>query len=396
MTIFFLLRAVVTLDRFEYCTANLQPNESYLLRSYNIKLYDGDNKTSYENGELILTSHRLIWHLPGTSQYLALYLSYIVYIEEEKSNGFVFSKTKRLNLYLLEPPASRAAGPSSTSSFNYVKLGFKDKLDEDFVSTLRQALQEKKWEVTRSGQVVETKPSIKLRAGIVGIERGIKEKQKATDESISVAFQDLNKLMVMANNMVSLSKNISTKIREKQGDITDDETVKFKTYLLSLGIEDPVTRDAFNDESDYFRKLSHEIAQIIEQPLTEVGGLMALTDVYCRVNRARGLELLSPEDFLRGCNMLHKFNLPVVLRQFDSGVKVLQLVSHSDEVVVESTKNLLRENKFLTAEDLARVVGISVILAKERLTTTEKFGQACRDESIEGLRFYFNRFLEDE
>lgn len=56
-------------------------------------------------------------------------------------------------------------------------------------------------------------PNIKLRTGIVGIERGIQEKQKATDESISKAFQDLSKLMDMAKDMVNLSKNISQKIR---------------------------------------------------------------------------------------------------------------------------------------------------------------------------------------
>jgi len=55
--------------------------------------------------------------------------------------------------------------------------------------------------------------NVKLRTGIVGIERGIQEKQKATDESISKAFQDLSKLMDMAKDMVSLSKNISQKIR---------------------------------------------------------------------------------------------------------------------------------------------------------------------------------------
>ena len=47
----------------------------------------------------------------------------------------------------------------------------------------------------------------------MGIERGIQEKQKATDESISKAFQDLSKLMNMAKDMVDLSKNISQKIR---------------------------------------------------------------------------------------------------------------------------------------------------------------------------------------
>jgi len=47
----------------------------------------------------------------------------------------------------------------------------------------------------------------------VGIERGINEKQRATDESISAAFQDLNRLMGMAKDMVALSRSISSKIR---------------------------------------------------------------------------------------------------------------------------------------------------------------------------------------
>ena len=32
------------------------------------------------------------------------------------------------------------------------------------------------------------------------------------------------------------------KKQEKQGEVSDDETVQFKSYLLSLGISDPVTR----------------------------------------------------------------------------------------------------------------------------------------------------------
>ncbi len=381
------------MDRFEYSGANLQPNESYNLRSYHVTLYDGDNKTPFENGEVILTSHRLIWCLPGTSTYLSLHLKYVVYIEEEKSTAFSLSKSRKVDLYLMDPPPTRNPGPAASSSFNFVKLSFKDKFDPDFVPTLRHALQHKKWESDVPQKKPE--PTIRPRTGIVGIERGLEEKQKATNESISVAFQDLSKLMVMAKDMVNLSRNISAKIREKQGDITDDETVKFKSYLLSLGVDDPVTRDTFQSESQYFKELASEICQIIETPLTEVGGIMALTDVYCRVNRARGLHLLSPEDFLSGCKMLEKMKLPVILRQFDSGVKVLQMASHSDEVVAEDTRNLLNQSVFLTAEDLAKILGISVILAKERLITTEKFGKACRDESIEGLRFYTNRFLED-
>jgi ESCRT-II complex subunit VPS36 len=56
----------------------------------------------------------------------------------------------------------------------------------------------------------------------------------------------------------------------------------------------------------------------------------------------------------------------------------------------------LEEQGSLTAEELAQTLGISVLLARERLLTTEKHGQGCRDESIEGFRFYPNRFLQGE
>lgn len=64
---------------------------------------------------------------------------------------------------------------------------------------------------------------------------------------------------------------------------------------------------------------------------------MSLADVYCRVNRARGLELLSPEDLLNACQILEKLALPVRLRQFDSGVMVLQLQSHDDKTIIIAT-----------------------------------------------------------
>lgn len=69
---------------------------------------------------------------------------------------------------------------------------------------------------------------------------------------------------------------------------------------------------------------------------------MALTDVYCRVNRARGLELLSPEDLLNACRQLSLLNMPIVLRIFDSGVMVLQTQTHSDFEVAESLAELVQ------------------------------------------------------
>lgn len=57
--------------------------------------------------------------------------------------------------------------------------------------------------------------------------------------------------------------------------------------------------------------------------------MITLTDAYCRVNRARGLELLSPEDLLNACNgFSSEPNIPLRLHTFETtGVSVIQLVS---------------------------------------------------------------------
>lgn len=68
---------------------------------------------------------------------------------------------------------------------------------------------------------------------------------------------------------------------------------------------------------------------------------MTLTDVYCRVNRARGLELLSPEDLLNACRQLSLLNLPIVLRIFDNGVMVLQTQTHNDLEVADAIAELV-------------------------------------------------------
>ncbi|XP_046394760.1 vacuolar protein-sorting-associated protein 36 [Ischnura elegans] len=383
------------MDRFEYGEVVFSPEESVIVRENGAKIYDGDNKTSFEGGILELTSHRIIWSRPPNTR-LLLALTYVIFVEEERS-GFGFSKSTKYILHLSEPLPGKPPGPVNRSVFNHIKIAFKEKIDSDFIALLRETLETRKWEVKPVAAVqnsAKVQP-IKIRTGIVGIERQIHEKHKETDESISKAFQDLSKLMVMAKDMVNISRNISQKIREKQGDISEDETVKFKSYLLSLGIDDPVTRTSFKNDSQFHRELAKQIAEMLVGPVTEVGGMMGLVDAYCRVNRARGLELIPPEDLLNACNQLERLHLPIILRQFDSGVKVLQLQSHSDEKIVEKTLSMLEARNSLTPEELAQEIGISVLLAKERLIITEKHGKACRDDTIEGLRFYPNLFLSD-
>lgn len=120
--------------------------------------------------------------------------------------------------------------------------------------------------------------------------------------------------------------------------------------------------------------------------------MMSLADVYCRVNRARGLELLSPEDLLNAC---HQLSGPIKLRTFPSGAMVLQMESQDDALVADETLAQIEQSAdgWLAAEELAKQLNISLLLAKERLLAAERQGKVCRDESVEGLRFYANMLL---
>ncbi|XP_072941968.1 vacuolar protein-sorting-associated protein 36 [Epargyreus clarus] len=396
------------MDRFEYIEARLFEGENYLKRDKNVKIYDGDDKTQFVDGEVVLTTHRILWGKPGDIPKglisLSLHLYYVFCIEEESGGVFGLGGPKRIILHLGPSLPGKRPGPAVVSPYHFVKFSFKDGIDAAFYKALTDAVAAKAWErmmaspATINSPNSSPRPSVtpinsKIRSGIVGIERSIEEQHRATDESITVAFKDLTKLMEKAKEMVTISKTISSKIREKKGDISEDDTVRFKSYLMSLGIDDPVTRDAFRSDSDYYMGLAQQISDMMVAVLLDCGGIMSLADVWCRVNRARGLELISPEDLLNACKLLQTIGAPMSLRKFPSGACVLQLNSHRDEEVAKTTSGLLEENGSLTPVKLSQIGNVSVLLARERLFTTERLGLACRDESIEGLAFYPNLFL---
>ena len=45
------------------------------------------------------------------------------------------------------------------------------------------------------------------------------------------------------------------------------QTTRFKSYLLSLGINDPVTRETHGHGDTYLRELAKQISDVMEKPL---------------------------------------------------------------------------------------------------------------------------------
>uniref|UniRef100_A0A8C2XR31 Vacuolar protein-sorting-associated protein 36 n=1 Tax=Cyclopterus lumpus TaxID=8103 RepID=A0A8C2XR31_CYCLU len=352
------------MDRFSWSNGLLEINETLVIQQRGVRLYDGDDKAKLDVGVALLSTHRLIWRdVKNHECCIAMPLSQILLFEEQAAG---IGKSAKIVIHLQATPANKEPGPYQHSKYSFIKLSFKEHGQIEFYRRLTEEMTRKRWENTPASQPIPIgtgSQAGRTRAvGIVGIERKIEEKRKETDKNISEAFEDLSKLMVKAKEMVELSRSIANKIKDKQFGL--------RSYLLSMGIADPVTRETHGSGTHYHMQLAKQLDDMLQAPL----------------------ELLSPEDLVNACKMFESLKLPLRLRVFDSGVMVVQLQSHSEEEMIASALDNVSDKGSLTAEEFAKLLGLSVLLSKERLLLAEKMGHLCRDDSVEGLRFYPNLF----
>uniref|UniRef100_A0AAY4ABH1 Vacuolar protein-sorting-associated protein 36 n=1 Tax=Denticeps clupeoides TaxID=299321 RepID=A0AAY4ABH1_9TELE len=382
------------MDRFVWSNGLLEINETLVIQQRGVRLYDGDDKAKLDVGVVLLSTHRLVWRDQKNHECcISIPLSQIIFFEEQAAG---VGKSAKIVIHLHPAPTNKEPGPYQHSKFSYIKLSFKEHGQIEFYRRLTEEMTQKRWENTPASQPIPTATASqagRTRAvGIVGIERKLEEKRKETDKNISEVKRYSFIFLMYGSITLRFYLSIASKIKEKQGDITEDETIRFKSYLLSMGIADPVTRETHGSGTHYHMQLAKQLSDMLQAPLEERGGMMALTEVYCLVNRARGMELLSPEDLVNACKMFESLKLPLRLRVFDSGVMVVQLQSHSEEEMIVSALDNVSDKGSLTAEEFAKLLGLSVLLSKERLLLAEKMGHLCRDDSVEGLRFYPNLF----
>ncbi len=70
----------------------------------------------------------------------------------------------------------------------------------------------------------------------------------------------------------------------------------------------------------YYAELSREIEKFLLSVLENFGGVLALVDLYCMYNRARGTDLISPEDLMIACEKLNSSSDKVFMKRYPSGV----------------------------------------------------------------------------
>ncbi|MEW5298836.1 MAG: hypothetical protein WDW36_001914 [Sanguina aurantia] len=266
--------------------------------------------------------------------------------------------------------------------------------------------------------------------GVAGLVRREEAKTSEAGRSLGQAFQDLSALMKSAQDMVALAERFRGIAAHTSA---DDSLMDLETQreLIALGIASPVTKESAG--ARFHIELSRQLSDFLEDPLGRCGGMMTLPDVYCLFNRARGSELVSPDDLLAATKMFEAAGVSLCLRTFASGVRVVQGRQHTDEAVCLSLAKAVAPRPAaaamihpvsgdssvggssgvgraagslvaavalsglgpgLTAGDVAKLQNVSVTIAAEYLLMAEQRQVLCRDDGPDGLRFFHNFFRQ--
>nr|XP_018679484.1 PREDICTED: vacuolar protein sorting-associated protein 36 isoform X1 [Musa acuminata subsp. malaccensis] len=368
----------------------------------------------FRSGLLVLTSHRLLWIDEQSAAGFAAPLAAVVHAYPPKKSIRSMFASPRIRVQVSVSPDGRIVEDGVRSEVITVVMRGKNDPDA-FYCRLLEVLRSRQWEAAVVAEKRNTDSGIaeppmaaaaRVRMPVVGVSGILRKEQElweSTDKSLQEAFQDLNALMSKAKDMVQLAEKMRLKLLSSSSASSnaDDEEMgskqEMQDWLLSVGIVSPVTKESAG--ALYHQQLSRELADFVKLPLERAGGMIALVDVYCLFNRARGTALISPDDLLQACTLWEKFDVsPVMLRKFDSGVMVIQSKARRDEEVFARIASLAQKPDALrtgiSPSDAALTLGIAPALAKEHLLTAESKGLLCRDVSPDGFRFFINLFTE--
>jgi len=128
--------------------------------------------------------------------------------------------------------------------------------------------------------------------------------------------------------------------------------------------------------------------------LDRMGGLITLTDLYCLLNRARGSELVSPDDLLQSAHLLVRLDVGMYLRRFPSGALCVQSQGFDEDGMCAKILAMASAaaGTRIHAAQVASAFRTSLVVATNHLLVATARGHMCVDESRSGTFYYANTF----
>ena len=325
--------------------------------------------------------------------------------------------------------------PELDSDFECIKFSFRAGGEKIFHERLKGAMVQRKWLLESAPPIPEPVSQAKdlnsyytvngsapyalgdrvRSAGIAGLERRGLDLRKKNEAVIGSAFEDLDALMASAKEIIALAESFAKD--NADGSSTDpSQIIAESAKALDMVTTKDMLGSNSGSESLYLSELSRSLAEYLTDDrkgiLTKEGGIMSLVDLWAVFNQTRGgVELISPSDFEKAAKLWHKLRLPVRLRRFRNGLLVVQQADRTDDKTIAQLLDWLQElhslgpsvdagwdwevfGKGVTAQDAAQRFGWSVGVATEELEMAEEKGVLCREEGVEGLRFWENWLLD--
>jgi len=378
----------------------LEDEETQVAHAVEVKLVDREYQPlpipGSKVGQAAATTHHLWWwtseQTAAGNHAVKLGLHRILKAEVHNS---IFRRSPRVDLYFAKDPSAPL-----------VRLVFAHKRDAGvFHERLEISIQRQSWKIKK--KVVHRESGFSTQyAGVGGVMRRQEQEREQTKALANEAFSDLSALLTSASEIVGLADRFSEAVKRKKasssGEGGQEDEDEFFSILNDMGIANPATKKACG--AKFHQELARELADFLGIHLKQhaQSGVIALTDLYCMVNRARGTQLISPNDLYQACTLMQPLGLAFSLKTFDSGVSVLQAQSLDDDQLARKVLDMLAEKEkeaapqatrpYLTALQLSQANTASLQLALEQLKTVERMGLLCRDETEHGLAFYRNLF----
>lgn len=327
---------------------------------------------------------------------------------------------------------SLGAAPPGPESSESAKISFRGGGEKIFYERLKGSMTQRKWllqgapPIPKASQAnnpahstpgTPSTPDRPKLGGIAGLEHHSRAVRKNNELVIGSAFEDLEALMASAKEIVALADTFARQVKGASGAASASEDALLADSLSQLGLI--ATKDivgsssgAGGSDSLYLSELARTLAEFLTDDrrgvLRRAGGIVSLVDLWAVFNRARGgVELVSPADFEKAVGLWEKLGLPVRLRTFKSGVKVVQGRDRTDETTIRALLAWMKDlhefpperevpwdwhvfGRGVTARDVAERFGWSIGVAEEELEMAEERGVLCREEGLEGLKFWEN------
>ena len=73
------------------------------------------------------------------------------------------------------------------------------------------------------------------------------------------------------------------------------------------------------------------------------GGVVGMVDLYCMYNRARGMDLISPDDLMIACQRINSQSSKFMIKGYKSGVVTIQSRMFNEDSYYQKLANAIAE-----------------------------------------------------